>query len=421
MALTMHAKQAVTKELALKYKRARKKEKGKILDTVIDLAGYNRSYAARVLRERAKPKVVGRARKGRQTIILVEDERTKTKKKRSRPRKYGKEVVAALRKVWVICDCICGKRLGPYLCEIIPVLERLGEITIDDEVRRKLLEISPATIDRLLAPVKKQYRLQARSNTKPGTLLKNQIPIRTFSDWDEKRPGFVEIDLVSHEGGDPHGDFIQTLDMTDICTGWTETEAVKNKAQVWVFAGIERAKERFPFEIKGIDSDNGKEFINDHLLRYCRKNKITFTRSRPYRKNDNCFVEQKNYSVVRRAVGYRRYDTEEELKVLNAIYALLRLYTNFFQPVMKLISKERVGSKVKKTYDRARTPFQRVLESPFVSHQAKDALKEQYETLNPVQLKREIIKLQDKLEALARSKNTRKQEGRHVNLEYILK
>jgi len=219
MALAMQEKQAVTKQLALKYKRARKKEKGKILDTVIDLAGYNRSYAARVLRERAKPKVLGRVRKGGRTITLVEDERTKRKKKRRRPRKYDEEVVVALRKVWVICDCICGKRLGPYLAEIIPVLERLGEVTIDDEVRTKLLKISPATIDRLLAPVKKHYCLKARSNTKPGTLLKNQIPIRTFSDWNEKKPGFVEIDLVSHEGGDPHGDFIQTLDMTDICTG----------------------------------------------------------------------------------------------------------------------------------------------------------------------------------------------------------
>ena len=221
MALAMQEKQAVTKQLALKYKRARKKEKGKILDTVIDLAGYNRSYAARVLRERAKPKVLGRVRKGGRTITLVEDERTKRRKKRRRPRKYDEEVVVALRKVWVICDCICGKRLGPYLAEIIPVLERLGEVTIDDEVRTKLLKISPATIDRLFAPVKKHYRLKARSNTKPGTLLKNQIPIRTFSDWNEEKPGFVEIDLVSHEGGDPHGDFIQTLDMTDICTGWT--------------------------------------------------------------------------------------------------------------------------------------------------------------------------------------------------------
>jgi len=193
------------------------------------------------------------------------------------PRKYDKQVVVALRKVWVICDCICGKRLGPYLAEIVPLLERLDEIKIAAEVRKKLIEVSPATIDRLLAPVRKRYQLRARSNTKPGTLLKHQIPIRTFSDWDELRPGFVEIDLVSHEGGDARGDYIQTLDMTDVCSGWTETQAVKNKAQVWVFEGIEKAKERFPFEILGIDSDNGSEFINNHLLRYCSENKITFT------------------------------------------------------------------------------------------------------------------------------------------------
>ena len=420
MGLTMKEKQAVTKQLALTYKRTGKKEKGKILDTVIELAGYNRSYASRVLRERAKPRVLGKGRRGKVQITLVEDERTKRKKKqRRRPRKYDKEVVVALRKVWVICDCICGKRLGPYLPEIVPVLERLDELKIADEVRKKLIEVSPATIDRLLAPVRKRYQLKARSNTKPGTLLKHQIPIRTFSEWDEKRPGFVEIDLVSHGGGNPSGDFAQTLDMTDICTAWTETEAVKNKAQVWVFAGIEKAKERFPFKILGIDSDNGSEFINGHLLWYCRENKITFTRSRPYRKNDNCFVEQKSYSVVRRAVGYRRYDTEEELEVLNELYDHLRLYTNFFQPVMKLIEKTRIGSRVKKKYDRARTPLQRVLESNFVPKQAKEALRQEYAKLNPVKLKREIIRLQERLDDLVRSKSRPKQEERHVNLEYI--
>jgi len=224
---------------------------------VIELTGYNRSYAARVLRERVKPRVLGKGRRGKVQITRVEDERTKRKREqRKRSRKYDRDVVVALRKVWVICDCICGKRLGPYLPEIVPVLERLGELEIKDEVRKKLRGISPATIDRLLAPVRKRYQLRARSNTKPGTLLKHQIPIRTFGEWDEKRPGFVEIDLVSHGGGDPRGDYIQTLDVTDVCTGWTETRAVKNKAQVWVFAGIEKAKKRFPFEILGIDSDN---------------------------------------------------------------------------------------------------------------------------------------------------------------------
>jgi len=421
MPLTMKEKQAVTKQLALEYKRAGKQAKGKILDTVIQLTGYNRSYAARVLRERAKPRVLGKGRKGKVAITLVEDERTKRKKRsRRRKRKYDKDVFVALRKVWVICNCICGKRLGPYLPEIIPVLERFEELEISQEVRHKLLEISPATIDRLLSAVKKQYRLKARTTTKPGTLLKHQIPIRTFSEWNEKRPGFVEIDLVSHNGGDPRGDYAQTLDMTDVCTAWTETEAVKNKAQVWVFAGLEKAAERFPFQIKGIDSDNGSEFINDHLFRYCSENEITFTRSRPYRKNDNCFVEQKNYSVVRKAVGYRRYDTEEELAALNELYATLRLYTNFFQPVMKLTEKMRIGSKVKKKYDRARTPFQRVLDSDFVPKEAKEALREEYAKLNPMNLQREISKLQDRLDALSRAKNGAKQKELNTNLEYIL-
>jgi len=415
----MKEKQAVTKQLALKYKKATKKEKGQILDSVIALTGYNRSYAARVLRDRGKPKVLGKVRNGKQTITLVEDERTKRKKRRTRPRRYDNEVFVRLAKIWIICDGICGKRLAPYLPEIIPVLERWGELKLTDEVREKLLSISEATIDRLLAPVRKRYQLRARSGTKPGTLLKHQIPIRTFSEWNEKRPGFVEIDLVGHDGGNSRGDYIQTLDVTDVCTGWTETRAVKNKAQVWVFGGLTAIMERMPFKILGIDSDNGREFINDHLVRFCDKKKITFTRSRPYRKNDNCFVEQKNYSVVRKTVGYARYDTDEELNVLNELYDSLRLYTNFFQPVMKLIKKTRVGSKVRKEYDRARTPFRRVLESPFISEQAKEKLNQEYVTLNPVKLKRKIIRMQDRLSGLSRLKTAVRDEKQQDNLEYI--
>ena len=249
--------------------------------------------------------------------------------------------------------------------------------------------------------------------------MKHQIPIRTFSEWNEKRPGFVEIDLVGHDGGNSRGDYIQTLDVTDVCTGWTETRGVKNKAQVWVFAGLTLIMKRMPFKILGIDSDNGSEFINDHLVRFCDKKKLTFTRSRPYRKNDNCFVEQKNYSVVRKTVGYTRYDTEEELNVLNELYDSLRLYTNFFQPVMKLIKKTRVGSKVKKEYDRARTPFKRVVESPFIPEQVKEKLNQEYATLNPVELKRKIISMQDRLSKLSRLKTVVRNEKQRDNLEYI--
>jgi len=225
---------------------------------------------------------------------------------------------------------------------------------VDKETKEKILEISASTIDRLLSKEKAKMRLKGRARTKPGTLLKHQIPIRTFADWDEGRPGFVEIDLVSHDGGNARGDYAQTLDVTDVYTGWTETEAVKNKAQIWTFKALKGIRKRLPFKLLGIDSDNGSEFINAHLLRFCKQEKITFTRTRPYRKNDNCFVEQKNYSVVRKAVGYYRYETKKELEILNELYKVLRLYTNFFQPVMKLVKKTRVGSKVIKRYDEAK-------------------------------------------------------------------
>lgn len=394
MALSMTQKIAVTRELAKKYKAARKKEKGKILDDLIDLTDYNRSYAAYVLRQAAmtKKKTAGH---GRKRVTLVEDHRMKPLKRRERPRKYDRAVLKSLKKIWIIYDCICGKRLAPYLSEAIPVLERCKEIELDPEVREKLLEISAATLDRLLAPVKREYQLKARSNTKPGTLLKHQIPIRTFSEWDEAQPGFVEVDLVAHNGGDPRGDFMHTLDVTDVCTQWTETQAVKNKAQVWVFEALLDIREKMPFPLLGIDSDNGSEFINHHLVKYCEENEITFTRGRPYKKNDGCFVEQKNYSVVRRAVGYGRHDTDEELELLNELYGHLRFYTNFFLPVMKLTEKTRTGSRVQKKYDEARTPYRRTLD--FLSKKDQATLREQYEALNPAELKRKIDRLKDQI------------------------
>jgi hypothetical protein len=326
------------------------------------------------------------------------------------------EVLVALQRVWVICDGICGKRLAPYLREIVSTLERCGELTLDTEVRHKLIGMSPATVDRLLAPARKRYALRARSHTKPGSLLKHQIPIRTWSDWDEACPGFLEIDLVSHEGGDPRGDFAYTLDATDICTGWTETVAVRNRAELRVVAGLKQALARFPFQIRGIDSDNGSEFINNHLVRYCSKQKITFTRSRPYRKNDNCFVEQKNSSVVRRTVGYARHDTPEELELLNELYSRLRLYTNYFQPVMKLREKTRTGSRVTKKYDKARTPYGRVLTSRDIAKPVKRTLRRDYKELNPASLGREIDRLRDRLHSVAECKVEAKARAA---LEYI--
>jgi hypothetical protein len=389
MRLTMNERKKTTAVVAGRYQKARKKDKGLILDEFVKLTGYTRRYASHVLISH------GRQLRINERYVLQMD--VKKAASRKKPKVYDTAVAKALKEIWYIMDCICGKRLAPALREVVIRLEQFREVRLSEEVRQKLLKISPASIDRLLVKERRRHQIKGRGNTKPGTLLKNQIPIRTFSDWDEQKPGFVEIDLVGHDGGDSHGDFAQTLDVTDVCTTWTETEVVRNKAQVWVFEALKDIKGRMPFPLLGIDSDSGGEFINNQLFRYCHQEKITFTRSRSYRKNDGCFVEQKNYSVVRRAVGYLRYDTEEELLTLKELYRHLRLYTNFFQPTMKLIKKIRTGSKVTKRYDNPLTPYQRVLARPDVSAQNKRLLKKLYVTLNPAQLKRQITGLQQKL------------------------
>jgi len=414
----MRQKKAVTRELRDRYRKSSKKEKTIMLDEFIRLTRYNRSYAARALRIK---EVLGYMNIGGKRVRLVRDKRKIKRKKR---KIYDQEVLVSLKELWKICDYICSKRLAPHLSEITPVLEKWEEIKLSPKVREKLFKISAATIDRLLSDTRKRYRIKGRSTTRPGTLLKKSIPIRTFADWDEKVPGFFEVDLVSHDGGAARGDFNQSLNFTDICTGWEEMIALKNKAQVWVFEGIKEIEGRLPFSMLGIDSDNGAEFTNAQLLRYCEQKQSTFTRSRPYRKNDSCFVEQKNYSVIRRTVGYSRYDTDNELSILNELYSYLRLYVNFFQPVRKLIKRKRIGSKVIKRYDEAKTPYRRVLASPNIKKEIKMKLKSQYAMLNPAELKRKINNLQNRLLKL----NTLKQEVREnldksakplSNFEYI--
>jgi hypothetical protein len=389
MGLTMSEKRSVAAVKAAGYRQARKREKTRRLDELVELTHYTRRHARRLLSQHGK-----KIRLNQRTVLVGD---VKKRAARERSRVYDEKVVAVLIKLWKMMDYICGKRLQPALAELVVALERHNELTCDAATRAKLLKISAATIDRLLRPERRKHELRSRSRTRPGTLLKHQIPIRTFADWDEQQPGFVEIDLVGHDGGVAAGDYCQTLDLTDIATTWTETAAVKNKAQVWVFEALQNLRENLPFPLLGLDSDNGSEFINAQLERYCREQQLTFTRSRPYRKNDNCFVEQKNYSVVRRAVGYDRYDTEEQRALLNELYSYLRLYTNFFLPTMKLQTKERVGSRVKKTYDKAQTPYQRVLAAPQVAEGKKQLLRAKYELLNPAALKRKIDRLQQRL------------------------
>ena len=383
----MAEKHAVTRRLAEEYRRATKREKGSILDTLCSITGYSRDHAARMLR--AGP-----------------PDRRSPRKRRARARIYDADVLFALRRVWATLDGICGKRLAAAMPHVVAAMERHGELMISAEVKGMLLTVSPATIDRLLAPDRARLSLKGRTGTKPGSLLKHQIPIRTFSEWDDARPGFLEIDLVGHDGGSPSGEFCQTLDATDVSTGWTETRAVRNKAQVWVFAALKHIAASLPFPVLGIDSDNGAEFVNKNLLQWCKDKRLTFTRSRAYRKNDACYVEQKNWSVVRRNVGYARFDTAEELACLNELYAVLREHTNLFMPSAKLISKTREGARVIKRYDVPMTPYARVLASEHVSEAAKRRLTARYERANPVALKRRIAELQKKLYALVSLKES---------------
>jgi hypothetical protein len=331
-------------------------------------------------------------------------------RRRGRGRTYDERTVKTLVRVWRIMDYICGKRLAPVLGEVVERLLAHNELRCDASTSRKLARMSAATIDRLLRPERAKYQLRGRTHTRPGTLLKQQIPMRTFSEWDEQRPGFLEVDLVGHDGGVVDSQHAFTLNAVDIASGWNSSTALQNKARVWTLEGIEKIRGKLPFPLLGLDSDNGSEFINEALFRYCQEQQITFTRSRPYRKNDSCFVEQKNYSVVRRAVGYQRFDSERQLRLLNELYEVLDLYTNFFQPSLKLKAKERQGARVKKQYHAARTPYQRLLDSEAIPQRTKQQLRLRYRDLNPAQLKRQIESLQQQL--LATAVGTRQRRGR---------
>jgi hypothetical protein len=385
--LNMRQKQALSSVVKNRYRRSNKKQKTKILNEFIKNTRYNRSYARRIL--------------GSLTVRRTDKRR---RQKIIRKRIYDQSVFYPLRKVWIAADGICGKRLQPFLPELVRVLKRENELKITKKTETKLLTVSSATIDRMLKGVRRGYELKGRSTTKPGTLLRSTIPISMFSDWDEKRPGFFEADLVALCGESVRGEYINCLDMTDVATGWVGLEAFMGNAQSRVNPAVGKIRNRLPFSMLGIDSDNGTEFINWLLKRYCEKHEITFTRIRPYRKNDNCYVEQKNYTVVRRFLGYARYDTEEQLTIIKEILELVELYVNFFQPVMRLKKKKRIGTKVKKTYNIATTPYQKLLELGVLRDEQKVKLKLFYETLNPMEIKRKIHRLTEKLNKTLRYK-----------------
>ncbi len=386
----MSQRKAVTKVIATRYLRVSKVEKGRILDELCATTGWHRSHARKALGEALRPKVV--------------------RPRRARPPVYGPEVMAGLRLCWAVLGAPAGKRLAPFLPELVERLRRVGELHLDDVTAAQLAGMSAATIDRRLAVDRAKLSPRGRSHTKPGSLLKDAIPIRTWAQWDDAAPGFVEIDLVAHEGGNAAGDFCSTLTVTDIATGWTENRTVRNKAQKWVFAALAEITAGFPFPVKGIDSDNGSEFINAHLLRWCEQEKITFTRSRPGNSNDGAHVEQKNWAVVRQVAGYHRYDTEAERLLLNRIWSLQTVMTNYFGPQQKLVSKTRHGAKVIKKYDTATTPHRRAEGHPAVSKKTTTALAKRYAGFNPAAVQREIQALTAELLTLTTAKTAARQK-----------
>lgn len=305
--MSFYAKRELLANVAPRYREENKKRKSIILNEFISATGYSRKYAIRLL---SSPK-----------ISVVK------RIKKPRPRFYNADVQEALKIAWAAANFIASKRLAPFLKDLVPVLERHDHLELTDETRSQLISISPATIDRILKPLRNKGR--SMSTTKPGKLLKHQIPIRTFADWEEEEPGFFEADLVAHCGWSMEGEFLHTLVLTDIATGWVECIALPYRSGSAVINALDKARELIPFPILGIDTDNGSEFINTDLIRYCETEKITFTRGRAYKKNDQCYVEQKNGVVVRQVVGYDRFEGPHAYMQLSELYRAVRLYVNY--------------------------------------------------------------------------------------------
>jgi len=366
----MHSRTEYLRVIRESYFKARtRKEKTQLLDEYCRNTGQSRKYV----------------------IWKVHRAVLKPKQRKKRKEQYDGQVKAALARIWEIFDYSCGQRLKPILEAEVDRLRELGEIEVTDEVAQKLKTLGSATIDRKLKHQREVlHLLRSKGGPKPGYLLKQKIPIR-LTQWDTSKVGYVEADLVVHCGSSSLGEYVNTISATEISSGWWEGEAIMGKSQEHSFWALREIRQRTPFEWKGLDSDNGSEFINQILYKYCRREGLEFTRSRPSRKNDNAYIEEKNWTHVRKVFGYLRHDTYEELAIMNDLYHHeLRLYKNFFQPVMKLQSKERIGGRVKRKYDVPRTPCHRLMESGQLPEEDKEELHGIYCSLNPAQLKRGI-------------------------------
>lgn len=374
--MNMHTKHELAKEILRRYIKSTKEEKKLILDEFCANTGYNRSYAITKLKKlqltpHFKDSVAG-------------------KHTRNRERIYDSYVSAVVAQIYEALGGIGSRRMHPLVSTMLEKGIAFGHIKTNLLTEAKVRMMSKSTLGRMMTRIREKNALKGISTTRPGTLLKSEIPLRVGA-WEETHPGFSEIDLVAHCGDNGAGMFISTLNTTDIATGWFEAEAVMGKAQERVLAGVKAIRERIPFGMLGIDSDNGSEFINRQLYGYCLQEDIVFTRSRPYKKDDNAHIEQKNFTTVRQVLGYQRFDTEEVLNLMNKLYrGPLRLYINFFQPSVKCIEKKRVGAKIKKVYDVAQTPYERVLAHPKTSRKTKEILTHLFEKLDPFTLRKEV-------------------------------
>jgi hypothetical protein len=395
MGLTVKEKQSVIRESYQRYQSSGKKDKSKILNELCQITGLNRKYLLHLL-----------ANWGKTTTVCLEGKRLtlkalppkKPRKERAGKVIYGPQVVASLKTLWEYFGFMCGQLLAPFIRANMTFLEQEEAFHITPEVREKLLAVSSATINRKLKTERKKRQLRGVSGTKPGKWLKHTIPIRVHYPWNERKPGFFEIDTVHHCGNHESGEFNLTLDCTDVYSGWVSLFGLLNKAQKWVFQSLLSLSQSLPFPLLGLDSDNGSEFINEWLRDWCESHAIQFTRSRPYHKNDNCFVEQKNNACVRKYVGYYRFDSPAERDALNVLYQSLCPLLNYFLPTMKLIEKIKVGSRVRKVYEKIpKSPYQRLLESPDISDEVKAELKQRFSRYNPVLLQKQVHQAVDAL------------------------
>ncbi|WP_456701585.1 MULTISPECIES: ISNCY family transposase [unclassified Bradyrhizobium] len=375
--LSMATRKELTAAAGARYRRSDRAKKTRILDEFVDITGFHRKHAMRLLRgqEDARPS------------------------RRARRRMYNEVEHNALVLLWEASDRICGKRLKALMPALIEAMERHGHLDLAPEIRDKLLAMSAATIDRALVRVREGLGRKRRRHATHS--LRRSVPIRTSADWNDPAPGFVEADLVAHSGPSARGSFIQTLVLTDIATGWTECAPLIVREQTLLSTVLTELRKQLPFALLGFDTDNDTVFINETLKAYCEAANIVFTRCRPYRKNDQAFVEQKNGAVVRRIVGYRRFEGLEAAKLLAELYRSARLFVNFFQPSFKLIAKQREGARVRKTYSAPATPHQRLAADARTPDAVRHHLQEIYAALDPVALLRDIRDVQERLAALA--------------------